>query len=212
MVSEMVRIWAAGWSVSRRTPWPAERPWGLYIDVGLPEQAGRHVVPDADRAAVTAAAGAVTRPHTWLKVPADPDDVATWLTPGWRVDEEDFGYLMTVDLRTTEPVPPRGYAATLWTEHGVTHVEVTDANGDTAAKAQMAVLGRAAVVDRVATEPAHRRRGLGGYVMRALADHAVARGAGVGVLGATDAGRALYRTLGWKQRAPLTACVLEPAA
>ncbi len=59
----------------------------------------------------------------------------------------------------------------------------------------MAALGEAVVVDRVVTEETHRRRGLGGFVMRTLADRAVAKGAVLGVLGATDAGRALYETL-----------------
>lgn len=74
----------------------------------------------------------------------------------------------------------------------------------------MAVLGRATVIDRVTTESAHRRRGLGAFVMRTLADHAVAEGVTLGVLGATDDGRALYETLDWKVYAPLAACIYRP--
>ncbi|MEU9118830.1 GNAT family N-acetyltransferase [Streptomyces sp. NPDC048506] len=85
-----------------------------------------------------------------------------------------------------------------------------DAAGELAAQGQMAVLGDATIVDRVGTQEAHRRRGLGNFVMRALADHAVDRGATLGVLGATDAGRALYETLGWTVQAPLAACVHRP--
>ncbi|MBB5934505.1 hypothetical protein FHS42_001552 [Streptomyces zagrosensis] len=46
--------------------------------------------------------------------------------------------------------------------------------------------------------------------MRTLIDDAVAQGATLGVLGATDDGRALYQTLGWKRHAPLAACVYRP--
>ncbi|WP_234018858.1 MULTISPECIES: hypothetical protein [unclassified Streptomyces] len=71
----------------------------------------------------------------------------------------------------------------------------------------MALLGEAVVVDRVRTAGAHRRRGLGAFVMRALADRALGEGAALGVLGATPAGRGLYGTLGWKRHAALAECV-----
>jgi len=92
----------------------------------------------------------------------------------------------------------------------VAHVRVLDAAGGRAAQGQMALLGEAVVVDRVRTQEAHRRRGLGAFVMRTLADHALEQGAVLGVLGATDAGRALYETLGWKKHATMAECVYRP--
>ncbi|GHG48699.1 GNAT family N-acetyltransferase [Streptomyces griseocarneus] len=210
MVSHLVSTWVAGWAVSRGTPPPAVTPWGLYLEVGLPDQVGRHVLPEASEFAVRGAATSVTVPHTWLKVPMDPDEAGAWLPGGWVVDKEETGHLMAVDLCATDPVAPEGYAATVETLEGVTYVRVHDAAGELAAKGQMAVLGEATVVDRVVTEEAHRRRGLGGFVMRTLADLAVDRGAALGVLGATDDGRALYETLGWKTHSPLAACIYRP--
>ncbi|MEI5101116.1 GNAT family N-acetyltransferase [Streptomyces sp. PmtG] len=209
MVPELVRTWAAGWAVSRRTPRPVEWPWGVYIEVGAAGQAGRHVLPDATAAAVRAAAAA-SGPGTWLKVPEEPDGVRAWLPAGWVVDEEESGHLMAADLRATSAAAPDGYRTSVATRDGVIYVRVSDGAGTPAAQGQMAVLGRAAVVDRVVTEEAHRRRGLGSHVMRALANEALARGAALGVLGATPDGRALYETLGWTWRAPLAACVHRP--
>ncbi|MEH6373050.1 GNAT family N-acetyltransferase [Streptomyces sp. KLMMK] len=210
MVSDLVRAWASGWALSRRTPRPVEQPWGAYIEVGQAEQTGRHVLFEAHESAVRAAAASVGVPHTWLKAPAEPEDVRPWLPRGWVVDEEETGHLMAVDLSATEPVPPEGYTASLETSDGVAYVRVHDAAGELAAKGQVALLGHEAVVDRVVTEETHRRRGLGAFVMRSLAGHAVAGGASVGVLGATDEGRALYETLGWKAHARLAACVYRP--
>ncbi len=210
MVADLVSTWVAGWAVSRGTPRPARTPWGFYLEVGLPDHLGRHVLPEPGEFAVRGAAASVTVPHTWLKVPMDPDEVGRWLPRGWVVDREETGHLMAVDLCVTDPVAPEGYTATVETREGVTYVRVHDAAGEPAAQGQMAVLGEATVVDRVVTEEAHRRRGLGGFVMRTLADLAVARGAALGVLGATDDGRALYETLGWKAHAPLAACVYRP--
>ncbi|WP_058043428.1 GNAT family N-acetyltransferase [Streptomyces roseifaciens] len=210
MVSDLVRVWASGWALSRQTPRPAEHPWGVYIEVGQAEQAGRHVIFEAHESAVRAAAGSVGVPHTWLKVPTEPEDVRPWLPGGWVVDEEETGHLMAVDLSATEPVAPEGYTESLERSGGVTFVRVHDAAGELAAKGQVALLGHEAVVDRVVTEEAHRRRGLGAFVMRTLSHHAVAGGASLGVLGATDEGRALYETLGWKAHARLAACVYRP--
>ncbi|MER7985149.1 GNAT family N-acetyltransferase [Streptomyces noursei] len=210
MVPELVRIWAAGWVVSRQRPRAVEHPWGLYIDVGLPEQTGRHVLPDPDEDTVRAATASATDPYTWLKLPVEIETAEPWLPEGWVVDKEETGHLMATELRSTRPAAPDGYRATVEIVDGVTHVRVHDAHGEFAAQGQMAVLGPATVIDRVQTEKAHRRRGLGGFVMRTLADRAVAQGATLGVLGATDEGRALYEALGWQRRAGLAACVHRP--
>ncbi|MGW1373578.1 GNAT family N-acetyltransferase [Streptomyces sp. NPDC002446] len=210
MVPELTRTWAAGWAVSRATPPPAEQPWGCYIEVGKPDQVGRHVLSDAEESAVREAAASVTVPHTWLKVPMDPDRIGRWLPAGWVVDKAEAGHLMAADLTATAPVTPEGYTVSVETRGGVVHLEVHDAEGELAAQGQMAVLGRATVVDRVITQETHRRRGLGSLVMRTLADHAVAEDATLGILGATDEGRALYETLGWKTHAPLAACIYRP--
>lgn len=61
-----------------------------------------------------------------------------------------------------------GCTASVETSDGVVHVRVHDAAGAPAAKGQMALLGRATVIDCVTTEEAHRRRGLGDFVMRTL--------------------------------------------
>ncbi|MBO1331134.1 GNAT family N-acetyltransferase [Streptomyces sp. VRA16 Mangrove soil] len=208
MVDDMVRTWVAGWAVSRGTPPPAERPWGYYIEVADdPAEVGRHVLPEASRAAVRAAAEAVTVPRTWMKMPAEPDEVEPWITPGWEVARSETGYLMAVDLTATGATAPAGYTAHVERAGDVVRVRVRHAAGGPAAAGQLALLGEDAVVDRIRTQEAHRRRGLGAFVMRALADRAVELGAVRGVLGATPAGRALYRELGWRQHATLAECV-----
>ncbi|ARZ66224.1 hypothetical protein SMD11_0558 [Streptomyces albireticuli] len=165
---------------------------------------------EAHESAVREAAASVDVADTWIKAAVEPQDIGPWLPRGWVVDEEEAGHLMAVDLTATEPVVPEGYTASLETDDGVTYVRVLDADGGLAARGQLALLGHGAVVDQVVTEEAHRRRGLGAFVMRALADHAVAEGASLGVLGATDEGRALYETLGWKSHSRLAACIYRP--
>ncbi|WP_030663606.1 GNAT family N-acetyltransferase [Streptomyces rimosus] len=209
MVADIVRIWVAGWAVSRRTAPPVETPWGAYVEVAdNPAEVGRHVLPEADEPLVRSAAASVTVPRTWMKVPAEPAEIEPWLSPGWV--REESGHLMAVDLMAMEPAVPTGYTAAVETSGAVVRVRVLDAAGEQAAQGQMALLGQATVMDRVITEEAHRRRGLGAFVMRTLADRALDQGAVLGVLGATDDGRALYETLGWKKHSTLAECVYQP--
>ncbi|BAU83060.1 hypothetical protein SLA_2126 [Streptomyces laurentii] len=211
MPADMMETWVAGWAVSRRTPPPVAQPWGYYIEVaGNPAEVGRHVLPVTGESLVRDAAAAVTVPRTWMKMPAEPGGVEPWLSPGWVVAWEETGHLMAADLTVTALRPPEGYGVTVEYLEGVIHARVSDAAGRPAAQGQAALLGETAVMDRVVTDEAHRRRGLGGLVMRTLADEAVARGAGTGVLGATDPGRALYETLGWKKHATIAECVYRP--
>ncbi|WP_037369938.1 GNAT family N-acetyltransferase [Amycolatopsis orientalis] len=211
MIEETVRTWVAGWALSRRTPPPVEKPWGLFVEVpDNPAEAGRHVLPEAEESLVRAAAGTVREPRTWLKTPAEPDTIEPWLPDGWVVAWDHTGHLMATDLQATHPVAPEGYTATVETSGPVTFLRVLDAAGQQAAKGQMAQVGDAVIVDRVVTEEAHRRRGLGGFVMRSLADRAISDGAVLGVLGATDAGRALYETLGWKTHSTLAEGIYQP--
>ncbi|MGW1725467.1 GNAT family N-acetyltransferase [Streptomyces sp. NPDC002306] len=217
----IVRSWVDGWVVSRGAAPPVIEPWGCTIDVGLERQVTRHVfgaVGDAvDGAAVRKVADAVTGDGVWLKVFHDPSVVAGLLGAGWWVDPEP-GYLMTVPLTVPRPGPasasvpgaggladlPDGYRPRVWSRGGVIRAMVTAPDGSLAARGQITPVGGTAVADQIETSPAHRRRGLGGTVMRTLQRAAAEQGAETGVLAGTPAGRALYETLGWRVVAPLT--------
>lgn len=207
---DLVRAWAAGWVVSRGASEPVEVPWGLTFDVGLEGHPTRHVLPDADEAAFRRALGAITGPATQVKLCLEPEAVAPWLAPGWSFG--DPGHLMTAALRPAPTPVPVGYRLRVWSRGGITRVMVVAADGAFAARGQIAPVGTGAVVDQVETAQAHRRKGLGGLVMRTLQNAAAAQGATTGLLGATDEGRALYASLGWQVVAPLVTVVKDRPA
>jgi GNAT superfamily N-acetyltransferase len=208
MVNKIVRAWVDGWVVSRGAAPPVVEPWGCTVDVGQAEHVTRHVLgatgDEVEEATVRKVADAVTGAGVWLKVFAEPSRVGPWLGDGWWVDPEP-GFLMSTRL-TGEPAAPvpDGYRVRLWSRGGVIRVLVTAADGSWAARGQIAPTGATAVADQIETAPAHRRKGLGRFVMRTLARAAVDRGAETGVLGATPEGRALYESLGWQVDAELT--------
>ncbi|MEU3046991.1 GNAT family N-acetyltransferase [Streptomyces sp. NPDC006984] len=200
--SSLVEAWVRGWAVSRGAAEPAARPWGFTVDVGQALQATRHVLTATDEATVREVAAATAAPTVWLKVFADPASVRRWAGPAWR--EDGPGWLMSAPLRHgPRPGVPEGYVLRSWRRGGVTRVLVTARDGSFAARGQVAPTGGTAVVDRIETSAAHRRRGLGRLVVHALCEDALARGATTGVLGGTPDGRALYEALGWRAEAPL---------
>lgn len=207
-MNKLVRAWVDGWVVSRGAAPPLVEPWGCTVDVGNPEHVTRHVLGAMDdaveEAVVRKVAGSVTGAGVWLKVFAEPSRVGPWVGEGWWIDPEP-GYLMSAPL-TDEPAPtaPDGYRLRTWSRGGVIRVLLAAPDGSWAARGQIAPTGATAVADQIETAPAHRRRGLGRFVMRALAHSAVAQGAETGVLGATPEGRALYESLGWRVEAGLT--------
>ncbi len=72
------------------------------------------------------------------------------------------------DQRTSSP--PTATPAALEAGPGLVAITVHDPDGQVAATGQMGVVGEVAVMDKIETQPAHRRRGLGGAMMSALAE------------------------------------------
>lgn len=201
MTAELTHRWTEGWAVSRGTAAPVVTPWGLRVEVGAGNQLRRHVLLDPREQAVRELVATIDEPLTWIKSHVEPEELAPWLPDGWS--EDDPGWLMAVDVAPAAVVLPDGYTLTSESKDGVTYVRVLTFEGDLAAAGQYGYVGDYGTVDRISTEPAHRRRGLGSVVMNALANAADELGASTSVLGATVEGRALYESLGWKVHAPL---------
>ena len=121
----------------------------------------------------------------------------------------DTGYLMsaTFPSRAAPPAPPT-YTTRVAAHGEVIVASIVDDTGDVAASGRLAVAGSAGVIDQVETAVGHRRRGLGTVIMNLLSHHAAGLGLHRGVLVATDSGRDLYRTLGWKSCSPIAAAFL----
>lgn len=208
--SEFVRMWIDGWVVSRGGSDPIDEPWGWTIDVGQPRHVARHVLPEPSEADVRKIVAATGAPGTWLKLFAEDEAVLPWVGPGWRLAGP--GFLMTCPLAPERPEAPAGYTLTRWTRGGVSRVLVRTRDGHFAARGQIAHAGAHVVVDQVETDADHRRKGLGGLVMRTLQSTAYEAGARTGVLVCTPEGRALYSSLGWTTRAPMASLWYEPDA
>ncbi|KOU23387.1 hypothetical protein ADK52_18115 [Streptomyces sp. WM6372] len=208
-INELVRMWIDGWVVSRGSSDPIDEPWGWTIDVGQPKHVARHVLPEPSEGDVRKIVAATSAPGTWLKLFAEDQAVLPWVGPGWRIDSP--GFLMVCHLAPERPEVPAGYTLTSWTRGDVSRVLVRTPAGHFAARGQIAQAGAHAVVDQVETAAEHRRKGLGGLVMRTLQSTAYEAGARTGILVGTPEGRALYSSLGWTPCAPMASLWYEPS-
>ncbi|GHJ43262.1 hypothetical protein Cs7R123_06040 [Catellatospora sp. TT07R-123] len=180
---------------------PIETPWGLRIDEVRPKTRARCLVFRDDLDAVRSAVKDATPPHGVIIVATAEDAVATLLGLSWQSTPPEP--IMTTTLRRISSSVPAGYDLSATIDAGVINVRV-HSEGEVVAAGYAAVVDGVAVVDRVGTDPAHQRRGLGTAVMNALAAAAIDQGGVTAVLHGTEEGRALYEGLGWQLRSKIT--------
>jgi GNAT superfamily N-acetyltransferase len=185
---------------------PTPGPAGLWMHIDLPEQVGRHVLtaafdPDAYRRLVAE----ITEPFVYVEALASREAIVPLAPAGWTF--RDAHWLMTRRLAATNAEPPPGYAVRLVETDHKLQIDIEAPDGSPAATGRCGLAGETATFDRIVTEEAHRRLGLGSVVMARLATEALARGVEHGALIATPDGRALYRALGWTEVGEVTSVI-----
>ncbi|HEY8974142.1 MAG TPA: GNAT family N-acetyltransferase [Burkholderiaceae bacterium] len=212
---EIFLAWIAGWARSRDTPPPVAHADGFRIEVGLPQQAARFVFPHLSPT-LRELGATIAQPWVLLKACGTSAQLRALLPAHWRI--EDQHWMMTCGARrfTGDAALPAGYSLQVDVDtarSGRAHVLVVAPDGVQAAAGHVGLDGPLAIYDRIVTDPAHQRRGLGRAVMHALQALAHAHGLRAGALVATDQGRALYESLGWRLHAPWAGAVIPgPAA
>jgi GNAT superfamily N-acetyltransferase len=160
--------------------------WGIWLDGDA-----RRVARALQKAGLTLTASSpgmgvgLDRIH----IPAQLDGrvpIADLPTVG-RINDLAYGNRDGRLERTLTPLPP-----------GMLKGFRTDADGRPAAVALTMLHGDDCGVSFVATVPEYRRRGLGSLVMHGALNDALERGATSSTLQATDAGRRLYDSLGFR--------------
>jgi GNAT superfamily N-acetyltransferase len=189
--------WSAAGAISRGKPAPVPVHDGYYLLDGRPQQKARYVFPGLREDVVRDMTGRIDEPFVYLKFCAPREAVAALLPRPWQIAAPGFMMAADAEILAAPPVVPDGYAASTVEQDGVVALSIATGSGEPAARGKLIPRGRYASFDQIETEEAHRRRGLGGAVMRALGREALRRGAEQGVLVATPAGRALYLSLGW---------------
>lgn len=191
----LVEVWLTGFGVSRRVP---VRRYGALteVEVGSQDRRLELVLVDPDDTLLS---------NTLTRLVGSTDIWSTIFSPEVRCWALPTG---VSEMLTDEVLMERALDAPGEQAPTVGRVELT-VDGDrafvavhdgdvVAARGQVSVVGPDAVFDRIGTEVAYRRRGLGTVVMAALTAWALTQGAERGLLAGSADGQALYAGLGWQ--------------
>ena len=203
----IVEKWLKGWSLSRGLPLPVKNGSGFRVDVGWPEQKARYVFPGFTNEFIDLA-NTITEPWVFLKVCAPADLIKNRIPSQWVIQPPGFMMTCFTTMSSPKSALTDEYILEVKNEVPVSIAKVLTANGDIAATGRLVFADDFVIYDRIETDALHRRKGLATIILKTLEGIAVSRGKTKAVLVATEAGKALYETLGWTLYAPYTSVVI----
>jgi GNAT superfamily N-acetyltransferase len=200
-ITRLLEIWVTGWAGCRgyETRMEGRFPAALRADTTEEWEYFAHDPSDTEFAELAAkTAEAPARILTILT-----NDVARYK---YLAEQQGLNVtsasqtMMIVDMETQDSEDPwladDDLKLSTFTKAGVHHA-VVHAGQAVAVSGRVFVVGRTAVFDKIVTEPAYQRRGLGSFIMKALAAQAFEHDVENGLLLASLDGQKLYSHLGW---------------
>lgn len=200
-----LHAWLEARSIARGFPAPILDQGAWRIETGSATEVRRWIFPRVTPE-LRALGSAIDDPRMIIRAAVTPEELAAALGSRWAVPERTY-VMHRHEHRAVASALARGYRLETRRDGGVAHAFVLDENGFLAASGHAGRGSQAMAYDRIATDPAHRRKGLGRVIMLALGEILGEPGIPE-VLVATVAGRALYETLGWRVVAPYAQAML----
>jgi GNAT superfamily N-acetyltransferase len=200
-ITHLLEVWVAGWAGCRgyETRTEGRFPAALRADTTGDWEYFASDPSDTEFATLAA---------TTAEAPARVLTILTNDVGRYKVLAQQHGLnvtsasqsMMVVDMETQDAEDPYLSDDELKLEtsesNGVHHA-VVRAGDALAASGQVCVINGTAVFDKIVTEPDFQRRGLGSFIMKALAAQAFAHDVEDGLLLASLDGQKLYSHLGW---------------
>lgn len=203
----LLRAWVQGWSLARSVAAPTAYGEGYRVDVGWPEQKVRYVFPALSEALIELGRS-IQEPWQYLKVCASQEELKRVLSLCWVLQPPRYFMMRVGKAKPQRKGLPKNYIAVAVWEEAVFVVRISAPNGDIAAIGRMVFTEGCAVYDRIETHPSHRRLGLASIVMQTLQNTAMMQGVNENLLVATEEGKVLYQSLGWKVLSPYASAVI----
>lgn len=199
----LLLAWLSARSIARQLPPPILDRGGYRVDTGSEKEAKRWVFPALCEGLGIVARG-ISQPRHFVKLCAINDELSAALPEGWSL--RPLSYFMTTTARLKTRSLPGGYNLKIAFDGEVRRVQVLAPDGELAASGYAAETAEAFVYDRVETMSGHRRKGLGSALMAALGSTRTK--AVPELLTASEDGRALYTSLGWRVLSPYATAVI----
>jgi GNAT superfamily N-acetyltransferase len=201
-ITGLLEVWVAGWAGCRgyQTATEGRFPAALRADTSGEWEYFAADPTDQEFAAL-AAKTAEAGPRVLTILTNDvPRYTELAARHGLNVTS-DSQTMMIVDMETQDAEDPwlsdDDLSLSTSTHHGVHYAEVRSGEA-LASSGRVFVVGDTAIFDKIITEPAFQRRGLGSFIMRALAAQAFEHDVQNGLLLASLDGQKLYSHLGWR--------------
>ncbi|UKB81645.1 GNAT family N-acetyltransferase [Chryseobacterium sp. MEBOG07] len=205
--AEIVESWLKGWCLSREVSFPVQYKSGFKVIVGDEKQKERFVFPELNDDFFQLA-HSIDVPWIHLKVSTSPDELMGKIPERWQLQAQ--GYLMTCFHQMTFPEISlaEGYHLE-FSEYNTTFVvRIVAENGEQASIGRVSLIDNVAVYDRIVTEINHQRKGLATFLLKELEKIALSKRVTNNLLVATEEGKRLYETLGWKMYCLHTSVVI----
>lgn len=204
--AELMEGWLRARSLSRGLPQPVSDRGGLRLDTGLPHERRRYLF-SRPSPGLRELAQEIIEPLVFLKLWGGAEELAPLLPQRWAVQTSRWAMTCDGPMPGEEASAPDPYRLELSSDGPVTLAHIFAPDGTLAASGRAAEAFGVFIYDQISTVPAHRRRGIGRALMQSLASRRRSQGARQ-VLVATEEGRALYETLGWRVCSPYTTAVI----
>lgn len=200
--THLLEIWVIGWAGCRgyETRREGRFPAALRADTTREWEFFAHDPSAAEFAALAAATA---------EVPARILTILTNDAARYTVLAQEHGLnvtsasqtMMIVDMETQDsedPWLPDDDLTWVPSKADGVHHAVVYAGEEVAASGRVLVVDHTAIFDKIVTGPGYQRRGLGSFIMRALAAQAFEHDVETGLLLASLDGQQLYSHLGWR--------------
>lgn len=203
----VLEAWLSARSIARGLSLPIPDHGGFRVDTRSHAEIARWVFPKASDS-LEQLARSIREPRHFLKLCGPASELRAALPRDWTLQAPS--YFMQATANPPSGHLPDGYRIEVKRTGMVLEARIFSDAGTPAASGYAAETQSVFVYDRIATEPAHRRKGLGRALMQALHE-AQQHPDGTELLVATEDCRALYSTLGWKTISPYsTASIVTP--
>lgn len=205
--SDIIEKWLSAWALSRELPLPTKFKSGYKVDVGYEKQKARYVFAELNDDFIQLTK---TIHETWvfLKVCAPPEDVINIIAGKWEIQPQ--GYLMsrTSPMNIPKINLPDNYIVEFEFYNSTTLIKIMTKDRELASTGRVIIVNDLAVYDRISTEENHKRKGLATYLIAELEQIAISKNVYKNLLVATEQGKLLYQSLGWKVCSLYTSVVI----
>lgn len=205
--SDIIENWLKAWSMSRELPLPVKFKSGLKVDVGFEKQKTRYVFTELNDDFIQLSKD-INEPWVFLKVCAPPGEVKRHVLKKWIVQPQ--GYMMSCFHPMTIPdiCLHNDYKLEITNYNSTYVIKVVTQKGEVASLGRLILIDELAVYDRILTDDNHKRKGLATFLMKELEKIALSKGVSKNFLVATEEGKSLYESLGWKLYSLYTSIVI----